>query len=207
METSSKREKAAAGAANEAWLTSSYVFLISALMLLNGVCIGFALTYRASSECSERDCRRVAMHARYNDAYPLSEPQTHSDRTVYRLGVISDLDTDSRHPNVSHTWMSYFKTGYLTISNDLSHADVTWDAPDRVLASRLAEKGRGMELSDLVAFNGKLYSCDDRTGVVFEIPPSGDVRPWVVLQDGDGSVNKGGTQPITVAFLVNCSGF
>lgn len=31
------------------------------------------------------------------------------------------------------------------------------------------EDGRGMELSDLAYFNGKLYSFDDRTGIVYAI--------------------------------------
>lgn len=47
-----------------------------------------------------------------------------------------------------------------------------------------------MELSELVAFNGHLYSVDDRTGVVYRIQGS-QVIPWVILPDGDGSVSKG----------------
>lgn len=48
----------------------------------------------------------------------------------------------------------------------------------------------GMELSELVAFNGHLYSVDDRTGVVYRIEGNQAV-PWVILPDGDGSVSKG----------------
>lgn len=67
---------------------------------------------------------------------------------------------------------------------------VEWDSDKVVLESHLSEKGRGMELSELVAFNGKLYTVDDRTGVVYHI--DGDkVVPWVILPDGDGSVAKG----------------
>lgn len=47
-----------------------------------------------------------------------------------------------------------------------------------------------MELSELVAFNGHLYSVDDRTGVVYRIEGNQAV-PWVILPDGDGSVSKG----------------
>ncbi|EAW89548.1 calcium activated nucleotidase 1, isoform CRA_a [Homo sapiens] len=47
-----------------------------------------------------------------------------------------------------------------------------------------------MELSDLIVFNGKLYSVDDRTGVVYQIEGSKAV-PWVILSDGDGTVEKG----------------
>lgn len=48
----------------------------------------------------------------------------------------------------------------------------------------------GMELSELVVFNGHLYSVDDRTGVVYRIEGNQAV-PWVILPDGDGSVSKG----------------
>ena len=48
----------------------------------------------------------------------------------------------------------------------------------------------GMELSELVVFNGHLYSVDDRTGVVYRIEGQQAI-PWVILPDGDGSVSKG----------------
>lgn len=33
------------------------------------------------------------------------------------------------------------------------------------LSSHLSEKGRGTELSELIVFNGKLYTVDDRSGI------------------------------------------
>ena len=33
------------------------------------------------------------------------------------------------------------------------------------LTSHLSEKGRGAELSELIVFNGKLYTVDDRSGI------------------------------------------
>lgn len=52
-----------------------------------------------------------------------------------------------------------------------------------------------IELSELVVFNGKLYSCDDRTGIVYELMnlDGDDVIPvpWVILADGNGTVPKG----------------
>lgn len=47
-----------------------------------------------------------------------------------------------------------------------------------------------MELSELVVFNGKLYSVDDRTGVVYQID-NGKVFPWLILSDGNGQETKG----------------
>jgi soluble calcium-activated nucleotidase 1 len=50
-----------------------------------------------------------------------------------------------------------------------------------------------MELSELIVFNGKLYSCDDRTGIVYQIDvDKARAVPWVVLADGDGSSSSKG---------------
>jgi len=48
----------------------------------------------------------------------------------------------------------------------------------------------GMELSELVTFDGKLLTVDDRTGIVYEIVED-QVVPWVILADGNGRMNKG----------------
>lgn len=42
-----------------------------------------------------------------------------------------------------------------------------------------------MELSELVTFDGKLLTFDDRTGLIFEIINTMAI-PWVLLLDGDG---------------------
>jgi len=81
---------------------------------------------------------------------------------------------------------------------------ITWfDAgPGALLWSRVNEDGRGMELSELAMYRGRLYAPDDRTGVLFEVlsprgglpdPHGGDApdRPpsvtrRTVLADGDG---------------------
>lgn len=42
-----------------------------------------------------------------------------------------------------------------------------------------------MELSELVVFDGKLLTFDDRTGIVFEIINE-KIIPWLLLMDGDG---------------------
>lgn len=51
----------------------------------------------------------------------------------------------------------------------------------------------GMELSELVVFNGHLYTVDDHTGVVYRIDDNKAV-PWLILPDGDGTVPKGQSQ-------------
>uniref|UniRef100_A0A8V1AH39 Calcium activated nucleotidase 1 n=1 Tax=Gallus gallus TaxID=9031 RepID=A0A8V1AH39_CHICK len=132
---------------------------------------------------------RLQEEDRYNDTYPLSPPQRNPEGVRYRIGVIADLDTQSRGSE-EHTWFSYLKKGYLVLSASGDSVTVEWDKEESVLQSHLAEKGRGMELSELVVFNGKLYSVDDRTGVVYQIEGNKAV-PWVILSDGDGTVGKG----------------
>ena len=134
--------------------------------------------------------KRHNKHGPYNSTYPLSPPTKSATGTTFRIGVIADLDTDSKSEK-KNTWFSYFKTGYLTLSDQRDKVTLSWDADITVLESHISEKGRGMELSELVAYNGKLYTCDDRTGMVFEIVQHKKIVPWVILNDGDGSVAKG----------------
>ncbi|XP_068585233.1 soluble calcium-activated nucleotidase 1b isoform X2 [Cebidichthys violaceus] len=144
-------------------------------------------------ETNGQNARSLSRHQRrakpYNDTYPLSPPEKTKHGIRYRVGVIADLDTASRSSK-DQTWFSYMKRGYLTVSDSADRLEVEWDAETVTLESHLAEKGRGMELSELVVFNGHLYSVDDRTGVVYRIEGNRAV-PWVILPDGDGSVSKG----------------
>ena len=48
-----------------------------------------------------------------------------------------------------------------------------------------------MELSELVTFNGKLYTFDDRTGIVFQVNNDDTVSPWIILTDGESISQKG----------------
>ncbi|KAL0238595.1 hypothetical protein GEMRC1_013068 [Eukaryota sp. GEM-RC1] len=47
-----------------------------------------------------------------------------------------------------------------------------------------------MELSELISFNNKVYSCDDRTGIVYEVLPNKALRR-IVLNNGDGDQQTG----------------
>ena len=135
--------------------------------------------------------RRLALHQSYNATYPLSPPQHTSKGTKYKVAAIADLDTDSKTSDKS--WVSYLKTGHLTISPDHKQVWLEWDDGVTTLKSAFSQGGRGMELSELTAFNGKLYAVDDRTGIVFEITPDHRALPWVILADGDGNTEKGKT--------------
>jgi len=102
----------------------------------------------------------------------------------FKIGVIADLDAERSKTGKKFEWQSYLKTGYLKIDKK-GKFKVKLSDHVGVLKSNLSCKGRGMELSELCRFNGKLYACDDSTGVVFQIVDHQPI-PWVILPDGDG---------------------
>ena len=132
---------------------------------------------------------RAACSKQYNSTYPITPPIKTAHGMRYRIGVIADLDENSKSSTKENTWTSHFKRGFLDVNND-GTLSVEWDADVVVLSSTLSQKGRGMELSELITFNGKLYAIDDRTGVVFQILGNRAIA-WVILPDGDGREVKG----------------
>lgn len=155
-----------------------------AVMLSTAVLILLVMVIpRPSRQPCFQDIKNV-----YDPTYPLTPPLRTSQGTVYKIALVTDLDTNSKGKKPG-TWYSYFRTGNLTLSD--SHSSVIVKlSPPKVLESTLSQGGRGMELSELVVFNGKLYTVDDRTGIVYEIFDN-KVIPWAVLPDGDGHNNKG----------------
>lgn len=132
---------------------------------------------------------RAAFVKEYNKTYPLTRPEITAEGKRFRIGVIADLDENSKSSSKANTWTSHFKRGYLTLHRN-GQVSVEWDKDLAVLSSTLSQKGRGMELSELIVFNGKLYAVDDRTGVVFQIQDK-HTTAWVILPDGDGTEAKG----------------
>ncbi|KAI5712783.1 hypothetical protein M8J76_005930 [Diaphorina citri] len=126
----------------------------------------------------------------YNNTYPLTPPVQTAQGIQYRIGIISDLDTNSKAPD-NKSWLSYFKKGYLLWNPTFDQISIIWDSEKpTVLKSGYGLNGRGMELSELVVFDGKLLTVDDRTGIVY-IVENNMVIPWVVLMDGNGQSPKG----------------
>lgn len=100
------------------------------------------------------------------------------------------MDTDSKAAD-GKSWLSFFKKGYLLWNPTFDQITIIWDVEKpTVLKSGYGLNGRGMELSELVVFDGKLLSVDDRTGIIYIIE-NNVVIPWVILMDGDGLSSKG----------------
>lgn len=105
----------------------------------------------------------------YNATYPLTKPFISGDLITYRIGIISDLDTNSKS-NKPDTYVSYFKRGFVSYNRVNKHVAVTWDTQSStVLSSTYSHKGRGMELSELIVFDGRLLTFDDRSGLVSQV--------------------------------------
>lgn len=94
-------------------------------------------------------------------AYSSPYAAFHGD-THFRISLVADQDEKSKVDN--KTWRSWMKSGTLTLHKD-RRVSVKWDPEQTELHSHISEKGRGVELSELIVFNGKLYTVDDRSGI------------------------------------------
>lgn len=130
----------------------------------------------------------------FNATYPLTPPLVSRGGVVsYRMAMVADLDTNSKVTNTdgSTIWRSYLKKGFLTYAGASGEVKIKWDAGEPLpLDSGFSLKGRGMELSELVTYNGKLLTFDDRTGIVYQLINDKPI-PWVILLDGNGHNAKG----------------
>jgi len=106
----------------------------------------------------------------------------------YNISVIADKDKDSK---TDKGWGSILMNGVLT-RDEAGYYSIAWDNVPITVQSQYNEGGRGMELSELVYFDKKLLSFDDRTGIVFEIvKEKAAVIPQHILMDGNGKTSKG----------------
>lgn len=201
-----------------------YVYILATVLLVLIVYISLPSKRNHLSSYTESVNLNSVNHISYNSTYPLTRPivNPHSHHTIYKIGIIADLDTSSKSKS-STSWNSYLKLGFLTVGPSPSF-DFKWDTTEAVeitsgyslkgtclrfkqieaLSSRFGFEaierhqkyffqilGRGMELSEIVTFNGRLLTFDDRTGIVFEIINSNMVAPWVILSDGNPISGKG----------------
>jgi len=125
--------------------------------------------------------------------YPLTDPVSIDNVGIkFRIAIISDLDKASKSQTEKNMWYSYYKKGFLIWYKNNNSIELVWDLEEpKILKSSISMGGRGMELSELVTFNGKIYSFDDRTGIVYSINEDDTVLPWIILMDGNGTDFKG----------------
>lgn len=106
-----------------------------------------------------------------------------------RFTLLLVADQDRETPRANGSWHSTLRRGSLCLRTPTAHDaapsfSVSW-VDEVPLTSPLNAGGRGMELSELVWYAGRLLTCDDHTGIVYEIK-GGRVVPAYILADGDG---------------------
>jgi hypothetical protein len=117
------------------------------------------------------------------------------DKAAFRFLIVADLDKQSREQGKKPIFFSFLQEGMLQrhprkpgaegAAKGAGHQySISWQGRFRV-RSMLGEAGRGLELSELVDFNGHFLTMDDRSGVVFELHNSS--KP-----EGMASKKKGG---------------
>lgn len=170
-------------------------FHFTVIVLAIVILVFFFVFVNNSGSQSSSDVARIPSISlwssyKFNSSYPLTQPISLEGTYTYRIGVIADLDKDSRIDG-GDTWKSYLKKGFLSFNAERAYVSITWDTTDPLtLKSSYSLKGRGMELSELVTFNGKVLTFDDRTGIIYELAGE-KVIPWVILMDGEGHSTKG----------------
>lgn len=108
-----------------------------------------------------------------------SSPLSTGGTSTYPISVIADQDKASKVD--TYSWASYLKKGNVSYNMDEGLVSVSWEDPV-VLKSGYSSNGRGMELSELITFYGKVLTCDDKTGIIYEVLGK-QVIPWVILSN------------------------
>jgi len=123
--------------------------------------------------------------------YPLTNVEKlPNNGSKYAMGIITDLDKESKDTKNAYTWHSYLKRGWLTYFLGLNPTVIVeWDpnpANETEFTSHLSSDGRSMELSELITYNGNLLTIDDKTGIIYKIKGN-KLQSWVILMSGDGN--------------------
>eukprot|EP00915_Cephaloidophora_sp_WS-2016_P007843 GHVH01010847.1.p1 GENE.GHVH01010847.1~~GHVH01010847.1.p1 ORF type:complete len:412 (+),score=79.89 GHVH01010847.1:146-1381(+) len=108
--------------------------------------------------------------------------------------AVADLDQMSRLED-GKSYHSYMAEGLVYLSSSNGWV-VHWNEEPQIISSPLNEGNRGVELSELILFDDRLYTVDDRTGIVFEVVRDSDWKFDIIarhiLTEGDGrSSTKG----------------
>lgn len=130
----------------------------------------------------------------------MSEPswsQLVADVPQYHIVAVADNDERNRLDSKSRDRVSALAQGtlHVQVAKGKPSFRVEWGATS-VLTSGYRHEDRGLELSTLQYWNGAhLFSCDDRTGIVYEIIVEEGLQPKLVprhiLSDGDGRTTRG----------------
>eukprot|EP00602_Paraphysomonas_sp_CaronLab_P007332 CAMPEP_0185034162 /NCGR_PEP_ID=MMETSP1103-20130426/23775_1 /TAXON_ID=36769 /ORGANISM="Paraphysomonas bandaiensis, Strain Caron Lab Isolate" /LENGTH=380 /DNA_ID=CAMNT_0027570703 /DNA_START=139 /DNA_END=1281 /DNA_ORIENTATION=+ len=111
--------------------------------------------------------------------------QTNASVHEFPFVVVSRLREEYVSLTTDISWAGVSKQGTLVkMSGENRFFNISW-GNEYSLHSPLSARGRGMMLSELIAYCGKLYASDQSTGVLFELS-SGELYPRQIVMGGDG---------------------
>ena len=124
-----------------------FVYLIASILLILVVYVSLPSTKKSfSSSYHEASMPSLLLPPlNYNYTYPLTRPivNPHNHFTIYRIGLIADLDTNSKSEKGENMYTSYIKRGHLTVGPSLSTFEFKWDVEDsKQVKSGYALKGK-----------------------------------------------------------------
>lgn len=124
-----------------------FVYLIATILLILIIYLSLPSSKRSFSS-SHTEAVTTAICApsiNYNSTYPLTRPivNPHNHHTIYRIGIIADLDTNSKRKKDQSSYSSFYKRGHLTVGPSSSTFEFKWDADDSTeVTSGYALKGK-----------------------------------------------------------------
>mmetsp|Transcript_13538 Transcript_13538/g.26881 ORF Transcript_13538/g.26881 Transcript_13538/m.26881 type:complete len:405 (+) Transcript_13538:455-1669(+) len=176
-------------------------------VLIGAGLFGVALTLNAlSAGQGHSDFIRGGGGNAYGEAYQffggavsagsflMSDSVISGPEASFHIAAVADLDKRSKHDS-GKEWFSIMTPGLLKRTSTSSYS-LTWRPEDDVkLTTKHNEGGRGMELSELTVYDGRLLSFGDRTGIVFEFVKDEKKGmkgvPRFILTEGNGETDKG----------------
>ncbi|KAI1716942.1 apyrase domain-containing protein [Ditylenchus destructor] len=121
----------------------------------------------------------------------LSTIKTEGGRKVISFMTIADMDSHLLDSSGKY-WRSPSARGTIKYSYDKASNNIHFEVKMFETIEYKGQMGygnRGMELSELKVFYGRLYAVCDRTGIVFWL--HGRVQiPWTIYADGNGIFEK-----------------
>ncbi|KAL9657985.1 hypothetical protein ABK040_016635 [Willaertia magna] len=130
-----------------------------------------------------------------------------SQRTEFPILIVADRDKGSKtiSEKGDTIWKSVLLRGLLKRNPETNAYSLQLEDRPLEITGLLVEGSRGMELSELKMFQGKLYSVDDRTGIVYELKATSTSGSLIdantikvkaiarhILVDGDGMTTTKG---------------
>mgnify|MGYP002655281544 CR=1 FL=1 len=109
-----------------------FVYLVATILLILIIYVSLPPSKKVFGNSLETPPSFLANPIVYNYTYPLTRPivNPHNHHTMYRIGIIADLDTNSRKDKGGNSYSSYYKKGFLTVGPSQSTFEFKWDIED-----------------------------------------------------------------------------